>query len=371
MKISRMPKAVYRRYLGYRYERKGWKTNRKVVVIESDDWGSIRMPDKKTYSTLLKKGIKVDRCQYNKYDTLASNDDLSALYEVLRKHKDSKGNHPIITANTIVGNPDFDKIEHDNYLNYYYEPFTETLKRYPNRDFKMWREGMREKLFYPQLHGREHLNIGRWMRIIQSRSKETMISFENRMFGISTSISKENRRSYMAALDYEPGDEHIAIRSIVEGYDLFNKIFKYKSDSFIGPNYYWDANIESQLSQKGIKYLQGGFSQNLPGGKKKYHFLGEKNKYDQIYLVRNVIFEPASGTKDWVGSSMKQIEQAFSLQKPAIICAHRVNFIGSIFEENRTENLAMLSDLLSKILQKWPDVEFMHSAQLGDLIISN
>lgn len=22
----------------------GWRTNRKIVVIESDDWGSIRMP---------------------------------------------------------------------------------------------------------------------------------------------------------------------------------------------------------------------------------------------------------------------------------------------------------------------------------------
>jgi hypothetical protein len=27
----------------------GWRTNRKIVVIESDDWGSIRMRDKKTF----------------------------------------------------------------------------------------------------------------------------------------------------------------------------------------------------------------------------------------------------------------------------------------------------------------------------------
>ena len=27
----------------------GWRTNRHIVVIESDDWGSIRMPSKEVY----------------------------------------------------------------------------------------------------------------------------------------------------------------------------------------------------------------------------------------------------------------------------------------------------------------------------------
>ena len=36
---------------------RGWKTNRKIVVIESDDWGSIRMASLKSYTNLLKIGI--------------------------------------------------------------------------------------------------------------------------------------------------------------------------------------------------------------------------------------------------------------------------------------------------------------------------
>jgi len=27
----------------------GWRTNRKIVVIESDDWGSVRMPSREVY----------------------------------------------------------------------------------------------------------------------------------------------------------------------------------------------------------------------------------------------------------------------------------------------------------------------------------
>jgi len=42
--------------------------------------------------------------------------------------------------------------------------------------------------------------------------------------------------------------------------------------------------------------------------------------------------------------------------------------MGSLVEENRTKNLELFKTLLQSILNKWPDAEFMHSSQLGDLI---
>jgi hypothetical protein len=30
---------------------RGWKTKRKIVVIESDDWGSIRMPSPESFNS--------------------------------------------------------------------------------------------------------------------------------------------------------------------------------------------------------------------------------------------------------------------------------------------------------------------------------
>ncbi len=35
--------AVHNRTLSYVNNRRGWKTDRKIVVIESNDWGIIRM----------------------------------------------------------------------------------------------------------------------------------------------------------------------------------------------------------------------------------------------------------------------------------------------------------------------------------------
>ena len=35
----------------------GWSTRRKLVIFESDDWGSIRMPSVETYKSLHAAGI--------------------------------------------------------------------------------------------------------------------------------------------------------------------------------------------------------------------------------------------------------------------------------------------------------------------------
>ena len=37
----------------------GWCTNRKIVVIESDDWGSIRMSSLEAFKKLLKAGTAI------------------------------------------------------------------------------------------------------------------------------------------------------------------------------------------------------------------------------------------------------------------------------------------------------------------------
>ena len=48
--------------------------------------------------------------------------------------------------------------------------------------------------------------------------------------------------------------------------------------------------------------------------------------------------------------------------------AHRINFIGILDEKNRKNNLKLFESLLKRIIKLWPDVEFMSSDQLGDLI---
>ena len=55
----------------------GKRLGRKIVVIESDDWGGIRMPSKKVFDSLLSQGVRVDKCHFNRFDSLENENDLS------------------------------------------------------------------------------------------------------------------------------------------------------------------------------------------------------------------------------------------------------------------------------------------------------
>jgi len=65
---------------------------------------------------------------------------------------------------------------------------------------------------------------------------------------------------------------------------------------------------------------------------------------------------------------LKEIGTAFRFHTPAIISAHRFNFIGNIDVGNRDRNLLSFKKLLNEITNRWPDVEFMFSDELGDVI---
>lgn len=350
----------------------GSRTKRKIVVIESDDWGSIRMPSREVYAKFEEKGMELAESDYNRLDSLESNNDLKELFKVLRSFKDSKGNHPVFTANCVVGNPDFKKIRNSGFKEYFYEPVTETLKKYPNRDkvLELWKKGNREGIFRPQFHGREHVNVVRWMEALAKKSPEIMFTFDN-----ETTFSGDGDYNFMEVLDYNSPDDLAQMKqSLTEGLELFEKIFGFRSKSFIPPCYTWNSAVEESLNKGGVNYIQGLVVQQIPTGtfenyKRKFHFLGNRNSLGQTYLVRNAFFEPSlTKASDPVGDCLNRIRLAFRWNKPAIISSHRINYIGSLDPKNREDNLILLKKLLDEILIKWPDVEFMSSDQLGELI---
>jgi hypothetical protein len=338
------------------------------------------MPSNEVYQSLLKNGIRVDKDPYNRFDTLAGESDLTNLFEVLSAVKDFKGNSPVITANTVVANPDFEKIKACGFQEYHYELFTESLKRYPGcaNSFKLWQDGINNKLFFPQYHGREHLNVSRWMKNLKDNSYETRLSFDLGLYGISTTITNENRASYMAAMDYDDLVEKESLKSITtDGLRIFKNIFGYNSESFIAPNYTWGSYLESTLFDAGVKYIQGIRIQYEPAPprikkKAKIHFIGQHNNNNQIYIIRNCFFEPAlSHFEDSVDKCLNEIAFSFKWHKPAVIGSHRLNYIGSLVESNRYKNLDSLRLLLREIKKTWKDVEFITTPELGNIINNN
>lgn len=356
----------------------GWRTNRKIIVFESDDWGSIRMPSPKTFEYLKSKGVDVssgDALRYNLNDTLATADDLSYLFDILTSVKDKNNNPAVFTPVSLVANPDFEKIKESGFKKYIYEPFTKTLKRYNREDaFQLWQEGIKNRLFIPQFHGREHLNVQVWMRALQNNDKHTLLAFEQGMWGFKNKLP--HQINYQAAFNLEfPEDIEYQKSIIDEGLKIFHQLHGYKASFFVPPNGPFNENLEQTAAENGIMFMSTSKIHLEPQGggqfKKNYHWLGQKNKYGQRYITRNAFFEPSQPGKDWVVNCLSDISIAFKWNKPAVISSHRVNYIGSHKPMNRQNGLKQLSELLNSIVKFWPEVEFKSSEQLGRLILGN
>lgn len=357
----------------------GWRTNRKIVVIESDDWGSIRMPSRSVYNALLNNGIRVDNDLFCKYDSLATQTDFEVLFETLCSVKDKNGHHVILTADAVVANPDFDKIRYSDFQEYHYEPFTETLAKSEAHSgaFDMWKQGIEQNIFIPQFHGREHLNINKWLYALQKNELATRMAFDYATFGLTNDTSNTIVTNYMGAFDSAMAADITQYEKVIEeGLDLFERIFNYRSKSFIATTYTWSPQIEPILKVNGVEYLQGIVNQRIPldsGNSfryKKGNFQGNKNSCNQIYLTRNCFFEPTHfrDKYDVVDECLSRINTAFRWGKAAVISSHRLNFIGAIDESNRTKNIQLFAKLLKLIVKKWPNVEFVSSDKLGDII---
>ncbi|MEQ9376686.1 MAG: hypothetical protein RIG68_15975 [Imperialibacter sp.] len=346
----------------------------KTIVIESDDWGAIRTPSVEVLRKFEAAGMDISSSIYRN-DALASEQDLDLFFNALQAVRNSQGEAVKVTANTIMANPDFDRIRQDNFGQYHFEPFTTTLEKYPQhgKSFAKWQQAMTSDIFWPQFHGREHLNINRWMKRLQSGDDKVRFCFDQR-----TTFSGEGDYSFMEAFDWDHRDDIATHREIIsDGLDMFEKIFGFRSKSFIAPCYNWDPALDTEFSKLGIEVLQGTRRQLVPTGQfdqyvDKTHFFGEHQSGCPRYNVRNCFFEPTMNpAKDWVDSCLAEISAAFTFQKPAVICSHRVNYIGFIDERNRDRGLKELTRLLKAVVKKWPEVKFMFTDQLADQMAKN
>lgn len=353
------------------------KFNTRSLIFLSDDWGSVRIRSKQDQEELIKKDFNITN-RFDKYDALETNEDIEQLFEVLTKYKDHKGNHPVITAVTNTGNPDFIKIEDSDLKEYTHETIEATYKRYPNSDrvLSLIKMGIDDKIFVPQSHGREHVQINWWMEELQFEQNFARKVYNNEFFFFGSNYINNNRRNrdFSAAFDvWNKNDIETHKDIITTGLNDFEKLFGFRSKIFTPPAMFYSPQIESTLLQEGIQWLDVGRFFKTPevGGAEKYqlNYLGRKKKSGLKVLVRNGVFEPnMSETDNGVARAMFDIEQAFRAKQPAILSNHRAAFVGRIDKTNREKGLQALDILFKQILKKWPDVEFISAPDLVKIL---
>ena len=353
----------------------GWKTSRKIVVFSVDDYGNVRMASREAKEKMKKNGLNVESNRFDRLDALEDEEDLIQLYDSLTCVSDKNGKHPVFTTFSLPVNPNFEKIIESDYSDYFYETLPETHKKidgYRNVLAKI-KEGIKRGFISPQFHGREHLNIAVFKELIKRKDNEIICAINNRAYACITSRPFPNT-SYASAFSFEQLEEVEQHKDIIkDGLKLFEEVYGYRSEHFTAPGYEWHRMLEKTLKEGGISFIDTDMFKKEHRGNgrfsRSFNYSGKRNKLDQYYIVRNCVYEPLlSLGLEWEDYCMMQIENAFKWHKPANISTHRVNFAGHIDPKNREEGLEGLRRLLRKIVQKWPDVEFMSTVELGHLI---
>ena len=349
------------------------RIKRRVIIIESDDWGSIRVPSRDIYYQLVNDGYNAKRTY--SIDSLERPKDLICLFDVLNKFRDSNNNPPVFTANTLVANPDFEKIKESGFKTYNYELLPDTYIKYCDGEdmFSIIKKGIDLGVWYPQSHGREHFNIPYWLSLLRQGDKDMLYAFNHNMCGIYPRTNPSYGNKCLIAYNAIHSEwNKFYVEAVRDGLHIFRNLFKYSSKTFIPPAYTWNNDIETVLSEEGVELIQSGRVQHIATNIKKriYHYIGERNQFAQLYSVRNCTFEPAAVQSKTLllKNILKQVDNLFLHHRPVIISSHRVNYIGSISESNRSENLELLGYFLDSVLRKYPDVEFLTSEELIDIV---
>lgn len=351
----------------------GWSSKRKIVVIESDDWGSIRIADKKVWDTLSAKYSAIKSHKFLKYDGIEKKEDLEYLFETLSKYKDCNNNSPVVTALTLTSNPDFNKIAETNI--YHSESIKDTYENNGEKHlFDFWlNEGVRNNLLYPQFHGKEHLFPERY---IQRALDVNDIEYDG--FKLKSILGIENttrQKNFLAAFEFqnEADKKNIEDRT-KEGLMEFKSLFGVNSKSFCPSQAVYGDHIFGVLKEMGVLAIQAG-QQLMPknmGLSKINHNWGDRTLNGLVFWRRNCTFETyKSDTFDHVDECLKQIAIAFRWGKPAVINSHRINFTSRLRTDLRDRTLKDLDQMLKAIIKKWPDVEFVNSSQLAEIMLAN
>jgi hypothetical protein len=279
-----------------------------------------------------------------------------------------------------MGNPDFQAIREDDFEQYHFEGLFDSYLNFNGEDLRnKWKSAIDSRLISPQFHAREHLNVGLWMKDLRAGKEDVRIAFDEQYFALKATTSSRFQRNYLAAHWAGSLDHLDQVNSIlVDGLEKFEQCFGLQSNTFVACNYIWPEALEQTLSDCGVTHLQTQRGRVQPDPEKegapriRRHYTGQKSRFGQSFGVRNVLFEPfLDDSESWTDAALSGIERAFKLNRPAVVSSHRANYASGMDSRQRDRNLRQLNGLLSGVVDKFPDVEFISAPELAELMAAD
>ncbi|MFZ0955617.1 MAG: hypothetical protein WAN60_04695 [Candidatus Sulfotelmatobacter sp.] len=352
----------------------GFHFDRPIVVLQSDDWGRAGLRDREGLEQLAAAGLVLGERPYDFY-TLETAEDLAALRAVLRSHHDSAGRSPGLEMNFVVANLelqkiDFGKVSAELFQQIHPLPLAEGLPAGWNRPglLEAYREGIREGLFHPALHGATHFCRAAVERYL-----------------VASDLTDSGERGNLLRTLWKAGTPYIHWRMPWIGYEYwdpeasqddrflpadtqrdligkavgdFAKLFSTLPRSACAPGYRANDDTHKAWAQIGIRV-----SQNGPGAAIPPHF----DRHGLLQLYRSVEFEPAVNPDFSLDACLRNAEARFERKIPAIVSVHSINFHSSL-KDFRSRTLELLDQFLAALESAHPDVLYLHGGEIYEVV---
>jgi hypothetical protein len=312
-----------------------------VFILESDDWGA---------GPLEQAGA------------------LDKLHNLLLRFQDSRGSHPVMTIGVILALADTARIRAKGGKAYHAVDLT-------CPEFAAIREqliiGKQAGVYALQLHGKEHYWPGSLMRAAQTDPDVyAWLTADGIPQTERLPSHLQARWTDASVLPSRPHPKEHIEAAVVEEVKLFESCLGDRPRVAVATTFVWNADVERVWAEQGIdtvitpgKRHTLRDAQGRPGGVDKIINNGDFGEGGQIYLSRDIYFEPSLGhdAKKLVDAAIRQAR----LGCPILVEMHRYNFLGD--DERVNASLKILEDGMAGVLRALPDVRFMSSARLAEV----
>jgi hypothetical protein len=344
----------------------GYRFDRPLLLLQSDDWGRVGLRDNETVEGLRREGLPLGERVYDLYG-FESAEDVAALAQLLKRHRDRMGRPACITMNFIMANLDFGKMASEQLRQIHLIPLCDGLPEGWQRPglFDSYREGAEAGVFYPALHGLTHFCRPAIERELTSGSERVELLMRLwrvgvpyiywRMPWVGYEYWGPERAPKERFLSASEQDEIIG-----SAIGNFVRLFSQLPRSACAPGYRANHDTHRAWAHYGVRVAQNG-----PGSANPPHL----DSNGLLHLYRTLDFEPALHPELSIEDAVRSISESFATGMPAVISVHSINFHSAI-QDFRSRTLELLDQLLSALESRHPDLLYVHDGDVYDLVQS-
>jgi hypothetical protein len=336
--------------------------DRPLVLFQSDDWGRAGVRDREGWEELRAAGMNLGEKPYDFY-SLETAEDLHALREVLGRHRDSVGRKPTIVMNFIMANLDFARCLETDWKQIPLHPLSKGVPGTWERPqlLEAYREGVREGVFFPALHGLTHFCERAIVRELRSGGERAQMV--RKLWHAQTPYIYW--RMPWIGYEYWDGEQRSADRflpldkqrnAIQRAADIFRELFNVDPFSACAPGYRANADSVTSWFETGVRVAQNG-----PGRQRRPSL----DRNGMLSTFRTAELEPALASCD-MGKLLHHVEDCFASGVPAVISIHSINFHSTLCDF-RTPTLKAIDELMTAIENRWPEALYVHDGDLYSL----